>query len=190
MPDTRRAMHAITEDGADPDLVASMLSAVSDADATISFTLLRESIPDEHLLALANLRELLFELPQAPFRVGEELGILAPAAGYEDTGHSYRRLFESSHGVFGLEFMGRARNCDGIFVHTPGSRMQLGPDGDYRLDAEMIVLFIHHRIVLDALLEALELLGLPLCPTFYVSVDDYLAEHCAAAASEAFGELF
>ncbi len=43
---------------------------------------------------------------------------------------------------------------------------------------------------LDALLEALEVLGLPLCPPFYLTVEDFLAEHGAAAASAAFEELF
>jgi hypothetical protein len=54
----------------------------------------------------------------------------------------------------------------------------------------MIAIFVHHRIVLDALLEALALLGLPLSPMIYVSVDDFLCEHGAAAATQAFSELF
>lgn len=190
MPDTRRAMRALTASTADPELVAALLSAVSGADAVVSFSLLRGTIPDDDLIMLANIRELLFELPEAPFRVGEDLELLARAGGYEDTGRSYRRLFESGHGVFGLEFVGRDKQCEGIFVHTPAWRMQLEPAGKYRLDSEMITLFVCHRIVLDALLEALELLGLPLSPSIYVTVDDFLAEHGAAAASETFGALF
>jgi hypothetical protein len=116
--------------------------------------------------------------------------MLTRSGSYEDTGRSYRRRFESSHGVFGIEFVGRNRQCEGIFVHTPASRMQLGPSGDYRLDAEMITVFVYHRIVLDALLDALALLGLPLSPIIYVSADDFLAEHGAAAATEVFSELF
>jgi hypothetical protein len=190
MADTRRAMRAITTSNADPELVAALLSSVSDADAVVSFSLLRHTIPDDELVMLANLRAVLFELPRAPFRAGEDLGLLARVDAYEDTGRSYRRLFESSHGVFGLEFMGRDKHCEGIFVHTPTCRLQLEPSGDCRLDPEMITLFVHHRILLDALLEALELLGLPLSPAIYVSVEDFLTEHGAAAASEAFSELF
>lgn len=190
MADTRRAMRSITALNADPELVAALLSAVSGADAAVSFSLLRGTIPDDEIIMLANIREVLFELPEAPFRVGEDLDMLARAGDYEDTGHSYRRVFESSIGVFGLEFMGRGRQCDGIFVHTPAHRMHLAPAGQYRLDPEMIALFVRHRIVLDALLEALELLGLALSPMIYVTVDDFLAENGAAAASEAFDELF
>lgn len=190
MTDTRRAMHSITALNADPELIGALLSAVSGSDAAVSFSLLRNTISDDELIMLANVREVLFELPQAPFRVGEDLELLARASEYEDTGHSYRRVFESSSGVFGLEFVGRGKQCEGVFVHTPAWREQLKPSGQFRLAPEMIALFVRHRIVLDALLEALELLGLPMSPMIYVTVDDFLAENGAAAASQAFGELF
>ncbi|NTU71392.1 MAG: hypothetical protein HGB10_06200 [Coriobacteriia bacterium] len=190
MPDTRRAMHAVASSPADVEQVTALLSAESDVDAIVSFSLLRGVIPDADLLMLANLREVLFELPEAPFRAGEDLELLARAGDYEDTGHSYRRRFESNHGVFGLEFAGRGKTCEGIFVHTPAARMPLGPAGSYRLEPEMIGVFAHHRIVLDALLDALELLGVSLSPVIYLSAEDFLAEHGAAAASEAIGQLF
>jgi hypothetical protein len=190
MADTRRAMRAITASNADPELVAALLSADSNADAVVSFTLLRDTIPDDDLVQLANLREVLFALPEAPFRTGEDLDLLARSGGYEVTARSHRRCFESSHGVFGLEFAGHGRQCEGIFVHTPACRMQLEPSGEYCLDPEMITLFVRHHIVLDALLEALGLLGLPLDPAIYVTVDDFLAEHGAAAVTEAFGDMF
>jgi hypothetical protein len=190
MADTCRAMHVITASDADPELVEALLSAVSDAEAVVAFSLLRSTIPDDDLLMLANLREVLFELPESPFRTGDDLQLLARGGEYEDTGRSYRRLFESGHGVFGLEFVGSGMRCEGIFVHTPACRMQLKAAGRFRLDPEMITLFARHRVLLDALLEALALLGIPLCPPIYVSVDDFLAEHGAAAATEAFSQLF
>jgi hypothetical protein len=190
MADTRRAMHAITISAADPTLTAALLSADSDADAVYAFSLLRTTIPEEHLLMLANLRELLFELPEPPFRVGEDLELLARAGGYEDTGRSFRRRFDSVNGVFGLEFLGRTKLCEGIVVHTPSSRQMLRGAEGYRLDEELVGLFVSERILLDALLDALALLGLPMSPAIYVTADDFLAEHGAEAAAKAFGELF
>ena len=190
MADTRRAMHAITTSNADPALTAALLSADSDSDAVYAFSLLRNTIPDEHLLMLANLRELLFELPEPPFRVGEDLDLLERVGGYEDTGRSYRKRFDSTTGVFGLEFLGRTKLCDGIVVHTPSSRQMLRGSTGYRLDGEIIGLFVSQRILLDALLEALGLLGLPMSPKIYMTPDDFLAEHGAAAAAKAFDELF
>ena len=190
MADTRRAMHAITASAADPALTATLLSADTDNEAVYAFSLLRGTIPDEHLLMLANLRELLFELPEPPFRVGENLDLLARAGGYEDTGRSYRRRFDSVNGVFGLEFLGRTKECEGIVVHTPSSRQMLRGAEGYRLDEALIGLFVSERILLDALLEALGLLGLPMSPPIYMDVDDFLAEHGAEAASKAFSDLF
>jgi len=54
----------------------------------------------------------------------------------------------------------------------------------------MLALFITHGILLDALLEALALLGCPLQPAIYLTADDFLAEHGAATAVEALDELF
>ena len=190
MADTRRAMHAITASAADPMLTAALLSAHSDSEAVYAFSLLKNTIPDEHLLMLANLRELLSELPEPPFRVGEGLELLARAGGYEDTGRSYRRRFDSVTGVFGLEFLGRAKACDGIVVHTPSGRQMLRGAEGCRLDAEVIGLFVSQRILLDALLDAFALLGLPMSPAIYMTTEDFLAEHGAEAAAKAFDELF
>jgi hypothetical protein len=183
-------MHAITASNADPVLTAALLSASSDAEAVYAFSLLRDTVPDEHLLMLANLRELLSELPNPPFRVGEDLDLLERAGGYEDTGRSYRRRFDSTTGVFGLEFLGRTKSCEGVVVHTPSSRQMLRGSEGYRLDAELIGLFVSERILLDALLEALGLLGLPMSPAIYMTPDDFLVEHGAEAAAKAFDELF
>jgi len=181
-------MHNIQSSQADFDLIMSLLSTPSRAEAAISFSLLRGTIEDRHLVMLVNLREVLHEIPEAPFRTGEPLEVLARAGAYESTDRSYRRLFESAHGVFGLEFLGEANTCAGIVVHTAVRRYSLcDPDS---IDETLVALFVLHTILLDAILEALELLGCPLDPRIYVTADDFLAEHGAAAATEAFGELF
>ncbi len=189
MASTRRVMNAIQDCQADRDLVFSLLAAPSAGEAAISFTLLRDAIDDRDLLMLANLREVLGEIPEAPFRTGEPLEVLERAAGYEATGRSYRRLFESAHGVFGVEFMGEANTCAGIVVHTAAMRYPLCGDRG-AIDETLVALFVHHAVLLDAVLEGLELLGCPLDPRIYVTTDDFLAENAAAGASKAFDELF
>ena len=98
MADTRRAMHVLEGSDADADLVRSLLVSDSEAEATIAYSLLRGTIDESELLMLANLREVLAELPATPLRTGEPLDILTRAAEYEDTGRSYRRLFETDAG--------------------------------------------------------------------------------------------
>jgi len=189
MADTRRAMRVLEGSDADAQLVRSLLVADSQSEATIAFVLLRGTIDDPELLLLANLREVLAELPSVPFRTGEVLDMLTRADRYEDTGRSYRRVFETSDGVFGLEFVGRGHECTDIAVHTPDARRSLRAT-EGTLDTQMLALFVKHRILLDAVLEALGLLGLPMEPTIYLTVDDFLADHAAATASEAIDELF
>lgn len=196
MATTRRAMHEIENSQADLDLVAALLMSPSAAEAAIAFNLLRDCVSERHLTMLVNLREVLAEIPEAPFRTGEALDVLEAAGGYEATGRSYRRLFESAHGVFGIEFLGQANTCTGVVVHTAVSRYHLTrshdvPDGATdAIDAALLALFVNHAILLDAIIEALALLGCPLEPTIYVTADDFIAEHRAQAASEVLGELF
>ncbi len=190
MADTRRALDALEASQADPDLVKTLLAARSDAEAAIAYAVLRESLPSRSLVMLANLRELIAELPDVPFVTGERLDLLATAGGFEHTGHSYRRLFESDHGYFGLEFIGGGTLCEGIVVHTVSSRFYLHGDERSVIDDAMLNVLMSHHILLDAVLEGLQLLGTPLEPRIYVTPDDFAAEHAAAAAGEAFSDLF
>lgn len=184
-------MQTIEAAHASSELVASLLSAKSEAEATMAFTLLRDALSDRELIEMANLRELLSELPTEPFRTGESLEILERAAGYEFTGRSYRRVFEGSQGgVFGIEFLGRVRDCEGIVVHTPQGRRALGSVDEAHIDESLLPLLVEHRILLDAILEALELLGSPLDPAIYVTAEDFVAEHGASTMREAIGDLF
>ena len=187
--DTRRVMRTIQSVQADPELVTAFLAARSSAEATVAYAVLRETLPDCEMLQLANLRALIGELPVGPFRTGESLDILERAAGYEFTGRSFRRIFDSRRGVFGLEFLGAVRECEGIAVHTPAGRRMLVGSEDEQIDEAILPLLVDHAILLDAILEALGLLGCPLEPSIYVSIDDFALENPAAGACEGF-ELF
>jgi hypothetical protein len=183
-------MYAIESSQADLDLVATLLSSRSSAEAAIAFSLLRGTISDSELVTLANLRSLVSEIPDPPFRTGESLELLERAGHYEYTGRSYRRMFESSHGVFGIEFLGENHSCDGIVVHTATSRYTLKSHHGDSVDEAQLALFVNHSILLDAVIEALKLLGCQLDPMLYVSADDFVSEHAACAATVALDELF
>ena len=178
-------MQALTCIDADRELVTSFLSSRSDCEASLALALLRPTCSADEALMLINLREVLVALPEVPFRTGDGLDILERAGGYESTGRSYRRLFESNHGVFGIEFVGSVNSCTDVLAHTPAGRFSLV--GTEPIDDYVLELFVIHGILLDAVLEALVLLGCPPEPTIYLSVDDFVTEHMAAAASEFFG---
>jgi hypothetical protein len=188
--DTRRVMQAIEASGADSELVTSLLSSRSNTEAILAFTLLRGTISERDLHMIVNLRELLSELPAEPFRAGESLEILERGLGYENTGRSYRRAFESSQGVFGVEFLGTAKDCGGIRIHTLQGRSEFRGSASSTIDEAVVPLLVDYGTLLDALLLALEMLGMPLDPIIYVTADDFLIEHGASAARETLDELF
>lgn len=183
-------MHVLEDERIDLGLASTLVSAQADPDALYAFSLLRGTTPDEHLVMLANLRELLLVMPDGAFRTACDLDVLARGYGYEDTGRSYRRRFESDHGVFGLEFVGRGNYCEAVLVHTPGSRFALYGHGYHELNPETLALFANHAIVLDAAIDALEQLGWALDPKIFLSVEDFYAEYAAGAAAHAVQELF
>jgi len=187
---TRRAMGTIESAKADPELLTSLLSSRSESEAAVAFTLLRYSLSESDLMRLANLREIVRLLPTAAFRSGEGLEMLERAGGYEYTGRSYRRAFESAQGVFGVEFIGGGHDCRGVVVHTPRGRQALVGDERCIVKPKLLTLIVDHRILLDAIIEALELLGSPLAPPIYVSAEDFLAEHRVATMRDTFGGLF
>lgn len=188
--DTKRVLRRIEATAADLDLVEMLLTSRSDAEAVMAYSLLRQTLDGPALVALANLREIIAEIPEVPFIAGAGLDALERVLDYESTRRSRRRLFESDHGVFGLEFVGEGTLCDGIVVHTASSRFYLHGDERTRIDHDMLEVIVYHAELLDAILEGLQTLGCPLEPRFYLGPDDFTAENAAAAASAALGELF
>jgi len=183
-------MHVLEDERIDLDLASTLVSAQADSDAVYAFTLLRGTASDAHLVMLANLRELLLVMPDGPFRIACDLDVLLRACAYEDTGRSYRRRFESDHGVFGLEFVGRGNFCEAVLIHTPASRFELCGHGYHELNAETLAIFANHAILLDAAIDALAELGWALDAKIFLSVDDFYAEYAAEAAAHAVQELF
>lgn len=191
MASTRNAIRTIESAHADPELVTSLLASKSDAEASVAFSLLRYSVSDRELVQMANLREVLHLLPTGSFRTGEPLELLERISGYEFTGRSYRRVFESGGGrVFGVEFVGQGNECRCVVIHTPKGRLPLAGGDWATVNESLLPLLLRHTMLLDAILEALELLGSPLAPPIYVTADDFLAEHRAENMRDTLGGLF
>ncbi|MDP2183027.1 MAG: hypothetical protein Q8K99_10725 [Actinomycetota bacterium] len=176
----------LTEDittGTDAELVRVLLSARSSTEANLAFILLRESMPEEPVVLLANLREMLSELPSPPFAAGTELSILERVLDYEHTGHSYRCEFESGKGFFGLEFVGDGNRVDAVVLHAPGYRTELHGRDEDMLDRGALDLLLKHDALADRLIEALHTLGLSFSPKFYLNACDYVLENGASIAA-------
>lgn len=171
------------------ELLAIIMTAETDAEALIALSLLRSEVPDEQVLNLLNLRELVRSLPAAAMVLPLNLEVLAGDA-YEYTGHSMRRAFEGAAGPFGLEFVGQSNVCDRIVLHTAGGLYEI--TGGQHADpcAHVLRFIVADDRLYDALAEAIASLGLTTPPERISQVDAFAKSHAAAAATEALHELF
>lgn len=190
MPDTQRVLSIVDMKQGDFDLTETLLTSRSPADALLAYSMLRATHPVLPLVMFANLREIIAELPETPFGTGDGMEVLAQTAGYEFTGRSYRRLFETGSALFGLEFLGDGKLCEGIVVHTATSRLVLRGDEDSVIDHALVAALVNQPTLLDAILEALQVLEHPLEPRIYLTVDDFIDEYASSAASSAFADTF
>jgi len=190
MPKTRRVFDMIETLAADPDLVRDLLASRSMLDAGMAYTSLRGVIPDGALLMLANLREVIAEIPETPFLTGHPIEVLERTAEYERCDDSYRRFFDTERGGFTLEFIGQGTECEAIIVHAGACRFNVAGDMDYMLDTDVLDVVLEQRCVVDEIIRALQALGVPLDPRVYVTPDDFTTENAGSAASEMFSGLF
>lgn len=185
----RKGLHELAQAPGDREMLATLLTARSSAEAALAFSLLQESLPREQLVFLANVRETLVSLPEGPFTPGESLELLVGVLDFEDTGTSYRRLYEDDSGLFGIEFLGRDKFCRGIVLRSINARCELTGDEQDFVDPVLVDLVLEHPGLLDHLGEALQVIGVAVEPTLYATVADYLSEQAAVAVA-ALNELF
>lgn len=183
------AVAAENASSVDAELVRTLLNATSPIEVNLALALLRQSVAEEDLVRLVNLREILADVPTPPFTSGVELGVLARVLGYERTERSWRTFVEVPQGVCGLEFIGDGNAVGGIVMHTLEGRVVLHGSADSILSPAALEVLMRHRELADALLDALRELGMPIAPHFYLSMDDYLAEHAREGIAE-IGKLF
>lgn len=175
---------------ADVDLLAEFISTRSEVNAELAFGMLGAVLGPSELLALANLRELVQDLPETPAHTGSELSILGRSLGYDFTGYSYRLTFDREIGhVFGIELVGEGNTLELVVLHTFGSRYPLHGGPENAVDPELVGVFLEHPAMLERLLEAFDALGLPISPRFYLRPEDFGIEN-AGAAAEGLRELF
>ena len=165
MPKTRRVFDMIETLAVDPDLVRDLLLSRSMLDAAAAYTSLRGVVPDGALLMLANLREVIAEIPETPFLTGQPIEILEHVADYERCVNSYRRAYRGrTQAGFTLEFIGQGTECEAIVIEVGASRFNLAGDMEYMIDPEVLDLALEHRTLIDEILRALQTLGVALDP--------------------------
>lgn len=191
MPRTSRVFDMIERLPVEMEYVESLLNSRSEVEATCAYSHLRAVLTEPEVVALANLREVLAEIPETPFMTAEPLDVLVEKCGFERSERSYRRLYDTGLGVFGIEFRGDHSLCERIVVHTAdGACVTTGGDVDCIVDPCVLHAAFTHHALIDEIVGALNMLGVGPEPRVYLVAEDFSAAHAAGAATEMLGGLF
>ena len=167
------------------ELARMVVNARSAAEMQLALGVLRAELPESELLDLANVRESLADIPVPVFRTGAELSILERAAGWECEGRSFRTERSSGAGLFGLEFVGDGNAVEEMAVWADGGRLVLhGEDSGEFVSQPVLDLMFEHDTLLDAVVEALRLLGVGYLPRFHMSLEEFTLENVADGIAE------
>lgn len=173
----------------DAPLVRAVINAVSASETGFALGLLGERIPHRTLVAGLNLREILYELPEAPFQMRVDFEMLARISGLERRGLSWvRRLDDTDDSPAEIEVLGQGNLVYDIGVRLDGRSSLLKPGpikGDVVRPDALGILLAEPRL-LYAVIELTNDMGMVHNPRFYLSVDDWQMEH----ATESFDGIF
>lgn len=170
--------------GANGELVRVLLNARSRTEASLALSILRSDLPERDIVHLANIRELIAELPLPPFSTPWELLMLRRILGYESSTDGVRMAFDCDGGVFGIEFLGEGKRVDRIILLTVAGRVELSRSDEEIINSDAVELLFAYEELADRLVEALLVLGITFSPRFYMSVNDYFFENAHETSLE------
>jgi hypothetical protein len=170
------------------ELFAVLLNATSAAEANLALEVLRGLVPERALVSACNLREVLRELPRAPFSMRCDEETLARSAGLtRDIAVLGKVLADGTE----LAVTTAGNLVLDVIVKRGGKKFYLSPipEGEEFVSAGVVEAMMESECLLDELIDLVKAMGLVFNPKFYLSVEDYLLEY-AADTMAALGELF
>jgi hypothetical protein len=171
---------------ADPDLHRIVLNAVSWVEANLAVDLLAESTSEKALVAVANVREAIKELPRCPLAMALDFEQLARVWELERVGNAWRRRFDDDEGGFEVLLLGEGNYCYDIVVRANGRTLMWMPkhsEFDF-LNAEVVDLIMERPAVLKTVVDLTQAMGLAFYPTFYLSLEDWRQEYAQTMFDE------
>lgn len=171
------------------DTMRVFLSTASSAEADLSLCAMRDALPERTLVSLANLREVIADLPVPPCSMRVEARAVAQISGYAKQKNSWAK----SVGAGGREIfiLAEGNLLFDIVLGDGEERVFLVPPGrgEDRINPRAIDLLMDHAGLLEELTELTIHMGLVFNPTFYLSLDDWHLEH-AAESLQGLSDLF
>lgn len=163
----------------DPDPTRVVLNATSWVEANLAVELLSKSLPARALVTVANLREVVKELPQCPLSMAIDFEGLAGVWQLEREGNGWARAFEDALGTYSVALLGEGNYCYDIVVRTEDRVFMWMPnnrDDDF-LNPDVIDLVIERPAIFASIVDLVQAMGLPFYPMFYMSLEDWRQEY-------------
>lgn len=172
---------------ADPDLTRILINAASWFEASLALGVLAEQLPPRALVACANVREIVKELPRCPMPMSLDFESLARIWQLEREEHAWARRFEDAEGEYSIALLGDGNYLYDIVVRTGERSLMLMPPDRAQdfVNPEVIDLMVERPAILGAVVDLTTAMGLPFYPMFYMSLEDWQQEYAAAV----FGEI-
>lgn len=173
----------------DRDLHRVVLNATSWVEANLAVDCLAETLPEKSLVAIANVREAIKELPRCPMPMPLDFEGLAQIWQLEREGSAWARSFEDEAGGHTILLIGEGNYCYDLVVRTEARTIMWMPrdsENDY-LNPDIIDLMIERPSVLRNVIDMLQAMGILFYPTFYLSLDDWRQEYATTMFEECIG---
>jgi hypothetical protein len=181
-------VRAESEDGS---LIRAVINSTSATEVGVAVGLLCDVVSRRTLVSALNLREILAELPSAPFMMAVDFAGLARIESLERRGQSWVKLLGEGPAAPEIEIIGQGNLCYDMVVRVGerSSFLKPAPVGADFIRPEALELCLEDEDLLRGVIELTRSMGVVQNPRFYITVEDWQMEH-AEESMRGLSDLF
>jgi hypothetical protein len=175
----------VRSDSDDGSLIRAVINSTSVSEVGVAVGLLCDTVSRRTLVSALNLREMLAEIPAAPFVMPVDFASLEKIAGLERRGQSWVKRVGDRLDSPEIEIIGQGNLCYDIIVHAGEafSFLKPAPIGADFIRPDALEMCLENEDLLRGVIELTRSMGMVQNPRFYITVDDWQAEHAAESMS-------
>lgn len=181
----------VRADSEDGSLIRAVINSTSATEVGVAVGLLCDVVSHRTLVSALNLREILAELPSAPFVMAVDFARLAKIASLERRGQSWIQELGEWPDALEIEIIGQGNLCYDIVVHVGerSSFLKPAPIGADFIRPTALDLCLENEDLMRGVIELTRSMGVVQNPRFYVTIEDWQMEH-AEESMRGLSDLF
>jgi hypothetical protein len=181
----------VRADSEDGSLIRAIINSTSVTEVGVAVGLLCDAVSRRTLVSALNLREILAELPSAPFAMAVDFASLSRIASLERRGQSWVKRLSVGPRAPEIEVIGQGNLCYDMVVRIgeASSFLKPGPVGADFIKPDALELCLESEDLLRGVIELTRNMGVVQNPRFYITVEDWLTEH-AEESMRGLADLF